>query len=120
MLPEIHCQRYQDFQQILERLYRLISQPSWDAALLKAEIALAQQFFQDQLRSLDLDELDAVMEPRSRSLQVEINKQLRLLATDVMFLQAAKQAVTRQQRLEQVSDRVNTLIGYCDALLQKD
>jgi len=120
MLPEIHRQRHQDFQRILERLHSLISQPNCDKALLKAEIALAQQFFQDQVRSLDLDGLDAMVGQRSRSFHVEINKQLRLLATDVMFLQAAKQAATSQQRLEQVSDRVNTLIRYCDALLQKE
>lgn len=120
MLPEIHSRRYQDFQQILERLRSLISQPNCNKALLKAEISLAQQFFQDQVRSLNLDELDATVEQRSRSFHVEINKQLRLLATDVMFLQAAKQAATSQQRLEQVDDRVNTLIRYCDALLQKE
>ncbi len=118
MLPEIHRQRYQDFQQILERLHGLISQPTCDKALLKTNVAQAQQFFQDQVRNLDLDELDATAEHRSRSLHVEINKQLRLLATDVTFLQAAKQAVTSQQRLEQVNDRVNTLIRYCDALLK--
>ncbi len=120
MLPEIHRQRYRDFQQILERLHRLISQSNGDKALLKAEVALAQQFFQNQVRSLDLDELDATVGQRSRSFHVEMNKQLRLLATDMMFLQAAKQAETSQQRLEQVGDRVNTLIRYCDALLQKE
>ncbi len=118
MLPEIHRQQYRDFQQILEQLHSL-SQPSCDKALLKAKVASAQQFFQDHVRSLDLDELDAVIEQRSRSFHVEINKQLRLLTTDVMFLQAAKQAVTSQQRLEQVSDRINTLIRYCEALLRE-
>ncbi|MCY7321515.1 MAG: heterocyst frequency control protein PatD [Phormidesmis sp. CAN_BIN36] len=119
MLPEIYRQRYQDFRQILERLQTLISQSEFDRLTLKAEALTVQQFFQDQVRSLDLEALDANLGQRSYSFHVEINKQLRLLAIDVMSLQTAKQSATSQQRLEQVSDRVSTLIRYCDALLQE-
>lgn len=119
MLPEIYRQRYQDFRQILERLQTLISQPEFDRAILKADALTVQQFFQDQVRSLDLEALDPTVEQRSHSFHVEMNKQLRLLAMDVMFLQTAKQSATSQQRLGQVSDRITTLIRYCDALLQE-
>lgn len=119
MLPKIYRQRYQDFRQILERLQALISQPEFDCLTLKAEALTVQQFFQDQVRSLDLEALDPTEGQRSHSFHVEINKQLRLLAIDVMFLQTAKQSATSQQRLGQVSDRVSTLIRYCDALLQE-
>ncbi len=119
MLPEIYRQRYQDFRRILERLQTLISQPEFDRSTLKADALTVQQFFQDQVRSLDLEALDATAEQRSHSFHVEINKQLRLLAMDVMFLQTAKQSATSQQRLGQVSDRISTLIRYCDALLQE-
>ena len=119
MLPENYCQRYQEFRQTLERLQVLTSQPEFDRSTLKADTLTVQQFFQDQVRSLNLEALDAIAEQRSLSFHVEINKQLRLLAIDVMFLQTAKQSATSQQRLEQVSDRVSTLIRYCDALLQE-
>ncbi len=119
MLPESHRQRYQSFWQILERLQTLISQPEFDRSTLKAEALTVQQFFQDQVRSLDLEALDPTVGQRSHSFHVEINKQLRLLAIDAMSLQTAKQSATSQQRLGQVSDRVSTLIRYCDALLQE-
>ena len=119
MLPENYCQRYQEFRQTLERLQVLTSQPEFDRSTLKADTLTVQKFFQDQVRSLNLEALDAIAEQRSHSFHVEINKQLRLLAIDVMFLQTAKQSATSQQRLEQVSDRVSTLIRYCDALLQE-
>ena len=80
MLPKIYRQRYQDFRQILERLQALISQPEFDCLTLKAEALTVQQFFQDQVRSLDLEALDPTEGQRSHSFHVEINKQLRLLA----------------------------------------
>ena len=120
MLPEIYRQRYQEFRQILERLQTLISQPEFDHLTLKTDALTVQQFFQDQVRSLDLEAIDAMAGQRSHSFHVEINKQLRLLAMDVMFLQTAKQSTTSQQRLGQVRDRVSTLIRYCNALLQEE
>ena len=119
MLPKTYCERYQGLRQILERLQGLISQSELDLSTLNVEVLAVQQFFQDQVRSLDLEALDATARQRSHSFHVEINKQLRLLAIDVMFLQTAKQSAMSQQRLGQVSDRVSTLIRYCDALLQE-
>jgi hypothetical protein len=49
-----------------------------------------------------------------------MSKQLRLLAIDVMFLQGARQASTAQTRLQTISDRLTTLIQYCDAIIQPE
>jgi hypothetical protein len=120
MLPELHRQRYQEFQQFLEQLQTLISQPEFDRATLKSNIPVLQNFFQEQIKSLGLEALEAKEAHRSQSYQVEMDKQLRLLIMDGMFLQAARQSATSQQRLEQVSDRLKTLISYCQALLGAD
>jgi hypothetical protein len=84
---------------------------------LGGESQKLQLFFRDQVSALALDELTGVVAQRSQAYRVEMDKQLRLLAVDVMFLQAAKQAETVQQRVKVVSDRLQTLIRYCDALL---
>jgi hypothetical protein len=59
-------------------------------------------------------------EDKVQSYQTEINKQLRLLEIDLMFLRTARQAATTGQRWKMVSDRLQLLIIYCDALLSQD
>lgn len=116
MLPPIHQQCYQEFRQLLQHSDELVAQGS-DGSALKSEILILQQFFQNQILILDTNVLSAELEQRVQSFQVEINKQLRLLNTDAMFLQVAKQAATTEQRRSQVRDRIATLMRYCEALL---
>jgi hypothetical protein len=65
-------------------------------------------------------ELDssAIAKSEARSLWVEMDKQIRLLELDVLFWQAASgsNAVRRQQ---QMNDRIDLLLRYCDAWLEK-
>jgi hypothetical protein len=88
-----------------------------DGATLEPEVLKLQQFFQNQILKLDGNELSPELEQRIYSFQVEIDKQLRLLGMDIMFLQAARQEATGSQRRSQVSDRLSTLIRYCEAVL---
>jgi hypothetical protein len=55
---------------------------------------------------------------REQSYKTEINKQLRLLEVDMMFLQGAKQLTTLQARLKTIEERIDTLIRYCQAIIQ--
>jgi hypothetical protein len=55
---------------------------------------------------------------REQSYKTEINKQLRLLEVDMMFLQGAKQLTTLQSRLKNIEERIDTLIRYCQAITQ--
>ena len=118
MLPELHRQRYEEFRQELSHLVERMMQFESNITALASESQKVQLFFRDQVATLALDQLTGGMAPRSQSYQVEMDKQLRLLAVDVMFLQTAKQAATVQQRLGAVGDRLQTLIGYCDALIE--
>jgi hypothetical protein len=116
MLPQVYQQRYQEFQQALEQLRSQVSQAQIDGVTLRTGFLHLQQFFQLQIAPLD-DDLDPVEVQRVRSYNTEIHKQLRLLGMDVSFLQAARQSITAQQRQRQMGDRLETLIGYCQALL---
>ena len=118
MLPEIHRQHYQRLYELLERL-RQIALPETipDRATLSKALPEVWQFFQEKILSLPADELNQQTASRVQSYQIEMHKQLKLLDTDVMFLQASRQPATIQQRQAQLGDRIKTLMGYCEAVL---
>lgn len=119
MLPEIHRQRYLEFRRSLQQLKATVTQSQPEGAVLKVAWQDLQQFFQNQIIPLGAEELaDPSLEQRVQSYQTEMSKQLRLTGTDIMFLQAARQSTTLQQRQVQISDRLTMLVGYCDVLLQ--
>lgn len=118
MLTNVHQQAYQAFKHRVELIGGALDQD--DRVALSAAIAELQPWFQTQLLTLPMDDLDSVQQQRVQSYQVEMNKQLRLLAMDSLFLKAARQSATAGQRQEQIRDRISTLIRYCDALLGTD
>lgn len=115
MLPNSHQSTYNDFRRRLQAI-----QTELDKRTLKATVGELQKIVQGELKSLNLEEIDPALQSRVRSLEVEIDKQLRLLNIDVTFLQTAKQPETVQNRLNQVRARVETLIHYCNILLGED
>lgn len=118
MLPNHHHQRYQEFSKALEQLQQTAADTQVDVPRLRQRFLEVQQFFQQQIVSLDAADLEPDTEPRVRSYQTEMSKQLQLLGMDVMFLQAARQPETAKGRQMQLSRRIQTLQSYCDALLQ--
>jgi hypothetical protein len=59
----------------------------------------------------------SVRDQRIHMFQVEIGKQLRLLALDALFLQTAKQAATVEHRQQQAQAKIALLRQYCDGIL---
>lgn len=98
------------------------------SATLKSAIAQLQQHFHSEILGLEDPQrlpphdlggaLDPGIAQRLRSLQVEIDKQLKLLAMDVLFLQTARQATTLDQRLQQMGDRLERVDRYCAIVLE--
>lgn len=117
MLPPSHTQIYQEFRLSLEELKDVLSQDTVDRSHLKSSVAKLQDFFQNQILTLDSNPLHPHLVQQTQAVQVEIDKQLKLLSLDGMFLQAAKQPTTVSQRLQQVGDRLTLLLRYCDHLL---
>lgn len=118
MLPMLHRQCYQEFQQALEQLQTTTSDTEIEGAKLRNALQTVQQLFQQQIATLNADELAPNQVARWQSLQTEIHKQMRLLQTDVMLLLSSRQSATSQRRTSEVRNRLNTLIQYCQALLQ--
>ncbi|MEG4628479.1 heterocyst frequency control protein PatD [Microcoleus sp. AR_TQ3_B6] len=120
ILSEDRRQCYEELQQALEKLQKTAAQDNLDRAALAIEYRKVQQFFGNQIMRAESDELDASETPPEQSYLTEIHKQLRLLGTDVMFLQASRQPATAKARQTAAIARLNTLIGYSGALLQKN
>ncbi len=120
MLPLSHSQPYQQFKHQVETLQTAIAQQSLNASVLKDTVAQLQQHFQTQILTLNLNELESTMAHHVQAFNVEIDKQLRLLAMDCLFLQAAKQPSTAEGRRHQAGDRLILLTRYCNALLGEE
>ncbi len=117
MLPEVHQQRYRELQQKLEQLQQAIATDDGDRAALQPSVRDIQQFFQSQVMSLPMEEVDPSVVSRVQSFQTELHKQMRLLVTDAMFLASAKQSATVQQRQQQIRDRIEKSISFCHGLV---
>lgn len=118
MLPTLYYQRYQKFSGLLEQLQLSADTNQLDAQKLRQSFLTLQQFFQQQIVSLDSSLLDSSDAPRVRSYQTEISKQLNLLGVDMIFFQAARQPQTAQTRLMQISQRLQTLKSYCNTIME--
>jgi mannose/cellobiose epimerase-like protein (N-acyl-D-glucosamine 2-epimerase family) len=117
MLPESYQHAFDRFQRSLQRLQQATQ--SADRAMLQSAFQATQELFQQQIAPLDLEALDPKISLKARAIQVEINKQMRLLATDLLFLQAARQPTTASQRQQQIGDRVEMLLRYCVAVMEQ-
>ena len=65
------------------------------------------------LGALDWQEIPLDRLSKSRSLTVEMHRQLMLMRTDLRFLSVARQTPKRSQLLTQISDRLIHISGYC-------
>jgi hypothetical protein len=83
------------------------------SAELAAKLALVQPVFQQCFAALTETE-----SAQSQPIQVEINKQLRLLEADSRFLSAARQPQIIQQRKQQVQQRLDFLTRYAAAIVE--
>ena len=120
MLPDPYYQCYLKLSQLLKGILQAAIAPEMETPELRQDVLAAQQYFQRQIASLDSQEIAPAVESRMRSLQTEISKQLNLLCMDVTFLQAARQPQTWQTRKQQITQRLQTLISYCEAILVLD
>lgn len=125
MLPTIHARA---LRAVLERLEDFaaalpaISPEETDATLapgaLSQRVRELQSQFQEQILPLPASELSPELAGIWQALQTELHRNLRLLQTEVLRLQAARQSPTQQQRLQAVRDRLQSAISQVRSLLE--
>lgn len=120
MLPNDHQQRYRELRVFLEELCTQVATDRPDGTALRESVQRTQEFFAAQVLSLPFEGFDRPDKSGTQSYNTELHKQLRLLATDVLFLGSARHAATVQQRQAQLRERLTILLHYCDILLGED
>jgi hypothetical protein len=119
MLQPSHHQRYQKFKQVLEELHKAVIAKDFESVALPEQFQAVKQLFLTEVANLSADDFAVDIMSRWQSIQTEIYKQMRLLETDLMLLQASRSAATTQTRTANMCDRISTLIRYCEALLEQ-
>ena len=120
MLPITYQEIFQMFSLKLNELQQVATLANPEATSLQSHFLTVQQFFQHSIMTLEDTALEVMDRSRVQAYRTEMNKQMRLLAMDIAFLQAARQAVTAQQRQAQIRDRIARLIDYCKAVLKEE
>lgn len=114
MLPASHNRAYQDFLTLLTEFEKSLTDPKKKVDNLQIQQGFQhlEQWFTQNIASLDQEELEQVIASRWQSVQTEIKREFKLLTTDILFLASARQNATRIKRIGNISDRLNKLLGY--------
>ena len=121
MLSTPHNRAYQDFTALLTGFDNFIGsvQNQNDLDAIKQEFARLQNWFAKNINNLSESGIEQAYIPRWQSIQREINREFKLLTTDILFLASARQEATKTKRLTSISDRLGKLTSYCQAILKE-
>ena len=97
----------------LTELRSMVDANQLTIAELRQRYTLLQQYYTQEIVPLAADD---AQEARYRT---ETSKQLRLLELDITYLSSARTEATIQTRLKTISERLMTLISYCEAVVGK-
>lgn len=75
------------------------------------------QFWQQQLAAESGDLLPETAYPTWRSLQTELHRELRLINVDLMFLDNSRTPAMKEQKRQEIGDRLTRLEQYCTQIL---
>lgn len=118
MLPTFWQTQYQILLDHLQALQGLLDCEAIKSSAFKKGFEQLKEHFYQQIVPLKADELDFSSLSQWQSLQTELYRMMRLWETDMLFLQSARQEKTRQSRLKQISDRLQTMIRFCQEILK--
>jgi hypothetical protein len=111
MLP---TQQILMWQQLFTQLTNL---PSNSIPDLKIQLDLAIELFESQILTQSIDSLPDPIAGKMRSYLTESHRLLRLLPMDVMFIAAARNPNTIQQRQQAYQGKLDLLLQYCQAVI---
>ncbi|WP_319420954.1 heterocyst frequency control protein PatD [Pleurocapsa sp. FMAR1] len=118
MLPASHNRAYQDFSNLLTKFsgFLINSEEQVDQLQLKQKFQHLQSWFDGNIADLESDNLEQDVISRWQSVQTEIKREFKLLATDILFLTSARQSSTLDKRLRSIKGRVAKLLSYCQIM----
>lgn len=104
--------KYQEFANLLELFHSDITHIN--AYELRQRFNKLKQYFLEEI--IPCTDLTS----QQQSYNTEISKQFGLLEIDIMFLQGAKQSATVEARRKTITERFNTLIRYCESIINPE
>ena len=121
MLSMLHKKAYQEFMTLLNQWQKIctVSEPTVEpTSEMTKQFPKLQQCFKQEITTLTDEELNMKVISSWRSLHTEIQREFRLLSTDMLFLASSRQTSTRDKRLKIICDRNTKLIVYCQKILE--
>jgi hypothetical protein len=110
-------QEYQEFGRQCEKCREDLMLEGLPSAI-KGSVDALQNIFIACLATIEHRTLEPTVADRLQAFNVEINKQLKLLRTDCLFLQTAKQSATIAHRQAQMLKRLDLVKTYGNAILE--
>lgn len=108
----------------LEDLQAEIESSAHFGSEIAEKFAKSEQLYREKILTVEVENGDRSSSENApdrsylwRSLQTETHKTLRLLQTDIIFLQSSRQAATIQQRKANCLAKIDRLMGYCQQIL---
>ena len=119
MLSIIHKKAYQNFLDVLVRLQSDRQSLDSPASTIDKDAIWQElvEIFQHRIITLTDEDLETEVAGRWISLQTEIQRGFRLLQTEWLFWQSARQPATKKAKEKSVSQQLQKLISYCQAML---
>ncbi|MEM9271552.1 MAG: heterocyst frequency control protein PatD [Cyanobacteria bacterium P01_F01_bin.143] len=106
----IHKKAYQEFLNLLGEFQNQVC--TANEPIFKDGWQNLQDFCQQKIFTLTDNNLDESVVQQWRSLQTEIQREFRLLNTDILFLGASRKAQTTEVRLQSIRDRITRLTQF--------
>ncbi|MGD1875351.1 MAG: heterocyst frequency control protein PatD [Mastigocoleus sp.] len=112
----LNLDKYQHFAMLLANFHQNISKTQVDISTVMQKFTEIKQYFQQTVIPVTEEEMTSLAQTNLQSYRTEMSKQIRLLEMDILFLKGARQEKTIQTRNQSISDRLNSLIRYCEAM----
>lgn len=110
--------RYQQLQSQLQQLHIDLPNLAHQKGQTPQRGQALLHFWQQQLATESGDILPETAYPSWRSLQTELHRELRLINVDLMFLENSRTAAMKDQKRQEIGDRLTRLEQYCAQILQ--
>lgn len=119
MLPKSHQQELLSWLELLKSLEILFCDDKNNFVIAKDKWHQIQDYLQTKIMTLDSGDLETSQQSLFQSWQTETYRYIRLLQTDFLFYQTAKQVSTKQTRFLIIKQRLNDAIKLTENYLTK-
>jgi hypothetical protein len=117
MLPKSHQQELLSWLELLKSLEILFCDDTNNFVIAKDKWHQVQDYLQTKIMTLDSGDLETSQQSLFQSWQTETYRYIRLLQTDFLFYQTAKQISTKQTRFLIIKQRLNDAIKLTENYL---